>query len=313
MSVTALHRKTFKQGSKTYYNSSVFFPDDVREEVFILYGFVRVADNYVDSVPQDVEGFVLFRNAYRRALGGKPSGDRIIDSFVDLMQRRNLEPEWVDAFLHSMELDLYKASYDSIDETLEYIYGSAEVIGLFMARLLGLPEESLASARMQGRAMQYINFIRDIDEDAAMDRRYLPIGASGLTALDRAAAHADRRRFEAFIREQIELYRAWQAEAEAGYRFIPRRYLIPIKTASDMYGWTADRIYRNPLLVFEKKVKPSKPRVILRMLRNTLTSLDRPGGVPVRPARSSRSPAPPLPHSLQSRRRQPAPTASGRR
>lgn len=312
MSVTPLHRKTFKRGSRTYYNSSIFFPDEVREDVFILYGFVRVADDYVDSVPQDVEGFVFFLNAYRRALGGEPSGSRIIDSFVDLMRRRNLEPEWVDAFLHSMELDLRKVNYDSLDETLEYIYGSAEVIGLFMARLLGLPEESFDSARFQGRAMQYINFIRDIDEDAAMGRRYLPIGGSGLTALDREAAHADRRRFEAFIREQVELYRTWQAKAEAGYRYIPRRYLIPIKTASDMYGWTAERIHRNPLIVFDRQVKPTKPRVILRMLRNTLTSLDPAGGAPVPSARGSRSAAPLLRHSLQSRRRQPAPTASGR-
>ncbi len=316
MSVTRLHRKTFKQGSRTYYNSSIFFPDDVREDVFVLYGFVRVADDYVDSVPQDAEGFVLFRNAYYRALNGEPSGYRIIDSFVELMQKRNLDATWVEAFLHSMELDLYKTDYDSIDETLEYIYGSAEVIGLFMARLLDLPEESLESARLQGRAMQYINFIRDIAEDQSLGRRYLPLGESGLTALDEATARRQRPRFEAFIRDQIELYRRWQEQAEQGYRYIPRRYLIPIKTASDMYRWTADRIYRDPRIVFQKKVKPRKARVVFQMLRNALTSAGWYSGlhgrITVNPTPAERSSVPPHPRSPQSSRRQPVSTASGR-
>ncbi|MFP4301728.1 MAG: squalene/phytoene synthase family protein, partial [Spirochaetaceae bacterium] len=64
----AIHYETFKSGSKTYFNSSVFFPRDVREDVFVLYGFVRVADNYVDQVPQDAEGFYEFRRAYEKAL-----------------------------------------------------------------------------------------------------------------------------------------------------------------------------------------------------------------------------------------------------
>ena len=268
MSVTSVHRKTFRQGSKTYYNSSVFFPREVREEVFVLYGFVRVADDYVDAVPQDADGFKRFCSAYRASLAGVPAGDHFIDSFVELLRRRDLDTRWVNAFLYSMELDLYRKSYDTLEDVLEYIHGSAEVIGLFMARLLGLPEASFQYARLQGRAMQYINFIRDVSEDTATGRRYLPVARSGLPVLDETSARKDRHRFEAYIREQIGLYRAWQAEAERGYRFIPRRYLVPIKTASDMYAWTAERIYKDPYLVFERKLKPTKHRIFLQVLWN---------------------------------------------
>ena len=268
--MTHVHTDTFKRGSTTYYNSSAFFPENVRNDVFVLYGFVRVADDFVDSVPQDESGFSAFCSAYRSAMAGVPSGDRIIDSFVDLMRRRDLDESWVDAFLHSMQLDLVKSTYDRMDETLEYIYGSAEVIGLFMAMLLGLPEQSYPYAQLQGRSMQYINFIRDLDEDAHLGRRYLPITGSGLPGLDSAAALQHRDRFKTFVRGQVEIYRMWQREAEHGYRFIPRRFLIPIKTASDMYGWTADRIEADPLIVFQRKVKPRKSRIYLQVLKNAL-------------------------------------------
>ena len=69
-------------------------------------------------------------------------------------------------FLGSMAADLTRRFYRTEAETLEYVYGSAEVIGLFMARIMRLPEEALPAARMLGRAMQFINFIRDAAEDA---------------------------------------------------------------------------------------------------------------------------------------------------
>lgn len=265
-----LHRDTFKSGSKTYFNSSLFFPAPIRRDVFALYGFVRVADNFVDRVPQDGEGFRRFVAAYRRAAQGRPAGDPFIDGFLELARRKGFDPAWTDAFLHSMELDLGKSSYDTLEQTLHYIYGSAEVIGLFMARVLELPEASHPHARMLGRAMQYINFIRDIDEDRGLGRRYLPLEGTPLESLDPQTAGRQPEAFRAFVRHHLELYQGWQAEAEAGYRYIPRRYLIAVKTAADMYNWTAHRIQKDPLVVFRRKVKPSRGRILLQIAANAL-------------------------------------------
>ena len=270
MKTATLHRETFKTGSKTYYNSSLFFPENVRRDVFILYGFVRVADNLVDSTPQDADGFYRFKNLYTHARSGKFVGDPIIDTFVDLIKRKEFDPAWVDAFLYSMELDLTKKTYDSLEETLEYIYGSAEVIGLFMARLLNLPMESYRYAEMQGRSMQYINFIRDIAEDETLGRRYIPLHGTSLQTLGQTEAEDNPEEFARFIRGQIDLYMKWQHEAEKGYALIPKRYRIPIKTASDMYTWTARQIERNPSVIFQRQVKPPKPRIIAQVLSNTL-------------------------------------------
>jgi 15-cis-phytoene synthase len=212
-----------------------------------------------------------FRRRYEAAMAGKEAGDPIIDPFVELLHRRRFDPRWVAAFLDSMALDLSRSRYDTIEDTLCYIHGSAEVIGLFMARILGLAEESLPYAAMLGRAMQYINFIRDIEEDSRMGRRYLPLEGTTLTSLDSDYVRRRPQEFGRFIERHLGLYRGWQREAEKGFAFIPRRYRLPIKTASDMYAWTAWRIQSRPMVVFEHKVKPRKSRIFLQAFANAIS------------------------------------------
>jgi phytoene synthase len=271
MQQAEIQQEIFKRGSKTYFNSSRFFPPEARRDVTVLYGFVRKADDFVDAVPQDGDGFERFADDYRRAREGAASGDAVIDAFVELERRRGFDAAWADAFLASMRMDTEKSRYESLDETLTYIYGSAEVIGLFMSRIMELPREAEYPARMLGRAMQYINFIRDIAEDLELGRRYLPLEEGELVELSQAEAQRHPRAFSAWIARQLERYQHWQREAERGYRFIPLRYLVPIKTAADMYAWTGDVIRRDPFVVFRRKVKPPAGRIVLRGLRNAAT------------------------------------------
>lgn len=270
--------RVFKAGSTTYFNSSLFFPPAMREEVFALYGFVRVADNFVDAIPQEAEAFRRFVAQYRAALAGTKADDAIIDDFVALAGKLTFDPAWTDAFLASMEADLTKRIYRTEKETLDYVYGSAEVIGLFMAKIMRLPEEAHFAAQRLGRAMQFINFIRDAAEDAAMGRRYLPLERDGTRLLDvsddwlptREWAQANSKLWTTFLRGQLDRYAAWQTEAEAGYRFIPRRPRLAVRTAGDMYNWTAWQIAADPFVVFARQVKPKKGRIVMQALWNGL-------------------------------------------
>jgi len=261
----------FKQGSTTYFYSTLFFPPAVRDKVFVLYSFVRVADDYVDAIPQQAEEFYTFRDAYRKALAGTQADDVVIDSFVNLIEACRFDPAWVEAFLASMEADLTHSPYRTVEELETYLYGSSEVIGLMMARILELPEASWEAARALGKAMQLINFIRDIEEDCRMQRTYLPAKeyeAYGLAGITEADARGDPEAFSMFLRDQIARYEEWQGAGEAGYQYIPFRYVVPIRTASDMYSWTARVIARDPLVVFREKVKPTPLRVVSGVARN---------------------------------------------
>ena len=261
----------FQRGSTTYYNSTKLFQKEIRKDVTTLYSFVRIADNYVDAVPQDIEGFTNFKNNYYDALNGKKMDNLVIRNFIELSQRMNIEQEWVDSFLESMEMDTVKSEYNNLEELNKYLYGSSEVIGLMMNRVMNLDERADESARYLGKAMQFINFIRDIDEDLDSNRTYFPkdtLSKFGLSGLTRGEARRKPKQFEAFIKSQIALYFKWQKKAEAGFEYIPKRMRVAVITASDMYAWTAMRINNDPFVVYSAQIKPTKYRVLLSGLKN---------------------------------------------
>lgn len=264
----------FKNASTTYYWSSKFFPATVRADVFKLYSFVRIADDFVDQIPQDAEGFYELKAAYQGKKASKNPGIILaVDNINYLCDKYDLEKQWVTVFLGSMEQDTKNVTYKTLAESLEYVYGSADVVGFMMAKILGLNDAAFKAAGLQGRAMQWVNFIRDIDEDNTLGRCYFPksdLEKLGLKDLSRESAEANPDAFKKFVHLQITRYQKWQNEAEAGYKFIPRRLRIPVKTASDMYNWTAKEIEKNPFIVFEKKVKPAKLKIICVAAGNVL-------------------------------------------
>lgn len=263
----------FKKGSKTYFYSTLFFPKKVKEEVFILYSFLRKADDYVDAIPQDAEGFYSFKERYHQARKGITTGDVVVDSFAQLSRDKNFDENWTQAFLQSIEMDITKTMYQDMDELLTYLYGSSEVVGLFMAKIMDLSPDSYPAARFLGRAMQYINFIRDINEDLELGRVYFPqedLERYGLGSLQPDEARKNPEGFRSFVNKQLDTYLDWQAKAEAGFKYIPYRYLIPVKTASDLYKWTGTQIRQDPLLVYQRKVKPSLPKIVTNVFTNSL-------------------------------------------
>ena len=273
---TNQQQQIFEQGSATYSNSSRFFEKEVRDKVTTLYAFVRVPDDLVD-VSNDIEGYYAFRNAFFESYAtGIRTGNEVIDLFVDLVKQHDIPIVWVEEFFNSMEMDLNNYSYQNIDDTLKYIRGSAEVIGLMLAKILGLDEQSYPYAEMLGRSMQFINMIRDIDEDIQIGRSYFPqeeLERYGLFPLTKEGAFAQDDKFRSFVNFQLDRYEQWQAQAEIGFRYIKYRYLVAIKTAADKYNMTARVIGDDPFVVFSRKVKPSKSEIMLQGLLNAILLL----------------------------------------
>jgi 15-cis-phytoene synthase len=263
----------FKLGSKTYFYSSLFFPKKIKEDVFILYAFVRVADDLVDSIPQKTNEYIRFKKEYQYSYKGGKSNNIVINAFVDLEKRCGFDHRWVLAFFDSQESDLHTKEYKTIMDTEKYIYGSAEVIGLMMAKVLNLPVKSYLSAKFLGKAMQYANFIRDIKVDCQLGRLYFPkneLKEQGLECLCIDSISDDVNNFQKYLRSQIKRYYKWQNEAEKGFKYIPKRFRIAIKTASDMYKWTVSKIDKNPEIVFSEQIKPSYLRIILTGVKNMI-------------------------------------------
>lgn len=257
----------FKQGSKTFYTASLFFPRNIRRDVTSLYAFVRIADDLVDKVPQDRNGFMRFKNQTGQAFKSMPVTDTVIQNFFLLCQKYGIKKNLVDAFLSTMEQDLTKSIYATYGELEKYMYGSAEVIGLMMARILQLPIEAEKAARLQGKAMQLINFIRDVKEDLDMNRQYIPLEDLQRFGVVKLTPRVDQDAFKKLVEFEISRYKKLQEEAAKGYSYIPRASRVPIATAASLYDWTANQILKNPMVVFERKIKPSSQQIFMEYIR----------------------------------------------
>jgi phytoene synthase len=170
-----------------------------------------------------------------------------------------------------MLLDTKKSTYENWSELREYVHGSAEVIGPMMCQIMGLPKISWYYAKKLGFAMQFANMIRDIEFDNRLGRTYIPktdLVQFHLKDLREKTILRNKDNFLKLIHYEIQKFYKYQNTAERGFKYIPKRYLIAIKTASDMYKWTMDRIYKNPYIIYEKQLKPPIYKIFFVAISN---------------------------------------------
>ncbi|MDD3494628.1 MAG: phytoene/squalene synthase family protein [Dysgonamonadaceae bacterium] len=153
-----------------------------RKAIYAIYGFVRLADEIVDSFDGFDKEFLLekLKSDLDYALLNGISTNPVILAFVDTVKKYRIEKKFIDAFIRSMEYDLYKTNYKTQHELEQYIYGSAEVVGLMCLKVFCKEDENLFSelvpyAKSLGSAFQKVNFLRDINADMnKLGRIYFP-------------------------------------------------------------------------------------------------------------------------------------------
>ncbi len=162
----------------------------IRQDIYNIYGFVRFADEIVDSFHEyDKETlFNDFSEDLFKAIENKISLNPILNAFQETVHRYKIDPSLYTAFLKSMRLDLHKSQYLTQAEYKEYIYGSADVVGLMCLKVFvhgdsSKYEELKTSAMSLGSAFQKVNFLRDLKADFEdLSRSYFP--DTNLEALD---------------------------------------------------------------------------------------------------------------------------------
>jgi phytoene/squalene synthetase len=173
--VTKTYSTSFSMATKLLSKS-------IRKDIYNIYGFVRFADEIVDSFHSynKSELFNSFCQDLDKALLNKISLNPILNSFQHTYHKYSIDRDLVDSFMKSMRMDLIKKKYSSVKEYKEYIYGSADVVGLMCLKVFvqGNEEqyEKLKKNAMKlGSAFQKVNFLRDIKADQQnLKRSYFP-------------------------------------------------------------------------------------------------------------------------------------------
>jgi len=175
-----------KQVTETYSTSfslaTRMLSSEIRQDIYNIYGFVRLADEIVDSFHDydKPELFERFSLSLEQALSEKISLNPILNSLQHTVHKYNIEQAHIDAFMKSMRWDLEKNIYTTQKEYKEYIYGSADVVGLMCLQVFVKGDkkaysELKESAMALGSAFQKVNFLRDLKADHdVLERSYFP-------------------------------------------------------------------------------------------------------------------------------------------
>lgn len=173
--------KVTKTYSTSFSLATKLLSENIRKDIYNIYGFVRFADEIVDSF-HDYNKEVLFNDFsvdLEKALLNKIHLNPILNSFQHTFHKYKIDKELVESFMKSMRMDLIKKKY-SVEEYKEYIYGSADVVGLMCLKVFVQGDNSLYNklknnAMKLGSAFQKVNFLRDLKADKEdLNRTYFP-------------------------------------------------------------------------------------------------------------------------------------------
>ncbi len=277
----ALCRDFNKRHGTTYYWSTKVLPRIKQHHVHALYAFARYADDIVDEIPSqgghDVPtaerelALWLFGERFFQDLDAGRSDDPVLKAVVHTVRAFDIDPDAFRRFLRSMGMDLTVESYDTWDDLLGYMDGSAAVIGEMMLPILEPSDLGVAlpRARDLGNAFQLTNFLRDIGEDLDRGRQYVPLEDSRRFGVDLTSREVTPE-FVELMRFEIERCRALYASAEKGIALLPDRSARCVRAAHTLYARILDEIERQDYDVFSSRATVStaaKARVVARLLR----------------------------------------------
>ena len=243
--VTQRYSTSFTLGTKMLANKH-------RKHIYNIYGFVRFTDEIVDSFHNFNKKDLLsrFEEDLKYALEEKISMNPILNSFQYTVHENKIEQELIDAFLKSMKMDLYKQKYSSKEEYQEYIYGSADVVGLMCLNVFVEGDKNQYNrlkphAMSLGSAFQKVNFLRDLNSDyQLLDRTYFPnLDLSDFSEKSKASIIAD-------IEKDFD-------HALEGIFMLPESARLGVYTAFKYYKQLLIKLKKTP----SKKIQSSRIRV----------------------------------------------------
>ena len=267
-----LYNKIAQDGSKlitkeysTSFSIAVsLLSPSIRQAIYNIYGFVRVADEIVDTFhdyPQE-ELLNRFVDDYEHAVKTGISSNPVLHAFQDTIHKYEIDLSLVEAFLKSMRADLSKEEYVNKEEIADYIYGSADVVGLMCLKVFVEGSQSeydkLKEPAMKlGSAFQKVNFLRDIHHDFnALNRSYFP------DVNPKELSEADKKRIVKDIEYDFQ-------EALVGVKQLPARARFGVFVAYKYFSLLLKKIDKTPAnVIMTQRIRVSNFSKIILLIQS---------------------------------------------
>lgn len=266
-------RRSIQQHSKSFALASRLLPASSRDAVFALYAWCRRADDAIDLCPEQAQPAAL--STLHSELDGIYEGlaqtDPVLYEFQAIVQRYSIPQVYPRALLHGMGMDVERTQYESFDDLLLYCYRVASTVGLMLCHVFGVrSERALRFAAHLGIAMQLTNIARDVSEDWARGRLYLPaafLRSSGVSQpqVDEHAflPESNRRALSGAVAELLDVADEYYASAERGFAYLPLRVAIAVSGARHIYAAIGSVLRRRGCDVAAPRAVVSTSRKVL--------------------------------------------------
>lgn len=272
-------RRVMAAYTTSFFIVSRFLPTHKRRQVEVIYAAVRYPDEVVDSFPLTCEErerlLARWADEYGAALGAASTRESLelgaspfLAAFAEVVRQAAIPEEHYQAFLAAMRRDIRPESFVTLDDLIDnYIYGSATVVGYFLAHVYGASaphrfSQALAASRDLAIALQLTNFIRDVREDQRRGRIYLPLELLREHGVEpgRIADPQLARPLTAAVRQAATVAESHYTRAAAGLGAFAPDCQVAIKACIDVYGALNRRIAANPDCLARRESVPFREK-----------------------------------------------------
>ncbi len=264
-----------RSGSNLAFTLSIL-PRDIRRDMEIFYAFCRVVDDLADEPGLSDEERRIGLNHWRALVQGHVAAPQpgIESEFADLLRRRLPRTDDLLAIIEGMEMDLAAQRFEDKAGLRCYCYHVASAVGLVSAHLFGATDPAAREyAEQLGYALQWTNILRDVGEDAAAGKLYLPeedLRRFGLAPETLLSGQADRAKFGRLMKHEAAVARAHFRESLAIFTALPKSDRHALRSAELMrriYSAILDRMEADGFRVFEKRYRLGKATMLCELLR----------------------------------------------
>ena len=280
-------RLIIKSGSKSFATAAKLFNEETRDNAYMLYAWCRHCDDVIDnqelgfnSQPQEAEVTrrVLdeLKEKTQAAIDDKPSDDPIFEGLRYVLKANEIPGRYPLELLEGFAMDAAEHRYKSFDETLQYCYYVAGVVGLMMAYVMGARDEAaLQRATDLGIAFQLTNISRDVREDALIGRVYLPedwLAAAGIPPQELSNPEYSAALMKVVERLLNEADR-YYASADQGLRALGFRSAWAVASARGVYKAIGDKVRERGVSALTERVVVRKRRKLLGIAEGMIDAL----------------------------------------
>jgi 15-cis-phytoene synthase len=284
-----LSSEIIQKGSKSFATASKLFDPQTRVSAHLLYAWCRHCDDVIDgqelgfrtsaaAAAHDPKAeLATLRQQTTDALAGKAMDTTVFQAFQAVMTRHDIPARHAFELLDGFAMDVDGRRYRTIDDTLEYCYHVAGVVGVMMAMIMGARDEAtLDRASDLGLGFQLTNIARDVVEDARAGRVYLPdawLKEAGLTHATMAAPE-NRTKLFGVTRRLIDLAEQYYESSRFGIRELPLRSGWAIGTARAVYRKIGREVKRRGPRAWDRRVSTSTGQKLVAAIVGGATAVD---------------------------------------